>query len=293
MALSSVKWASGITTVPSRRGDLLPRTIISLGRAGFQEIRLFVDGAQAGQFPEYDKFGLETTFRSPQIRTLGSWLLALMELYLRDPRADRYAVFQDDFITYRNLRQYLEAAPFPVQGYCNLFTFPENQKIVDTALDRRVGWFESNQQGRGAVATVFSREAATTILTSKHMIVTKPQTDPSNERSWKSVDGGIMEAFGQIGWREYVHNPSLVQHTGIESSMRNKRHPEAVSFRGEDFDALELLKEIKHPVETHGFTSRQFIGKWQVMAGSSVSCWITIGPDGTARRSHVPDQAAR
>lgn len=237
--MPSITWAYGVTTVPSRRDSLLPRTLDSLKRAGFPSPRLFVDGCQ----PEYagswhDEFGLEVTTRWPTIRTFGNWTLGLAELYIREPHADRYAMFQDDFITYPNLRPYLEDCPYPEKGYWNLYTFPSNQTLCpkDEAGNRREGWFLANQMGRGAVALVFDRLTVHTLLTHQHM-VERPM-DP--RRGHRSIDGGIVTALRKAGWSEYCHNPSLVQHTGDISSMGNKPHKKAESWRGEEFDARKI-----------------------------------------------------
>src|SRR3954465_7467772 len=88
-------WAYGITTVPERRYDLLPRTIHSLARGGFDLPRLFIDGHEKS-YHEWDT--LPQTIRYPAIRTMGNWLLGLWELYIREPAADRYAIFQDDCV---------------------------------------------------------------------------------------------------------------------------------------------------------------------------------------------------
>ena len=72
-----------------------------------------------------------------------------------------------------------------------------------------------------------------------HDMIDKPIA--AGFRGWKKTDGIIITAMKKAGYKEYVHNPSLVQHTGAVSSMRNRPHPQATSFRGEDFDALELL----------------------------------------------------
>lgn len=230
-----------MTTVLSRLDDLLPRTLASLAAAGFDQPRLFVDGERDVSV-YIDRFGLEVTNRYPLLRTFGNWWLALAELYVRTPLADRYAVFQDDFVTYRNLRLYLEACPYPVRGYWNLYTFPVNQALCPAG---HTGWYPSNQLGKGAVALVFDRETVLTLLASRYM-AERPQ---DLHRGHRSVDGGIVTALTQVGWREYVHSPSLVQHTGLHSSMGNDRckgkhtpFPLAPSWRGEGFDALDLLR---------------------------------------------------
>lgn len=233
-----MKWSYGVTTVPSRRKELLPETLASLREGGFDKPRLFVDGDNDAVSWERE-FNLEVTVRHPTIRAFGNWLLALEELYIREPTAERYAIFQDDFVTYRNLRQYLERCKYPDKGYLNLYTFPSNQK-------EQRGWYEGAllnsgpehwQTGRGAVALVFNREAVQTLLMHQHMI----ERPTSAEGGYKRIDGGVVTAMNKAGFREFVHNPSLVQHTGKVSAIGNKPHPLSRSFRGETFDALQLL----------------------------------------------------
>lgn len=231
-----MKWAYGVTTVPSRFNNLLPRTLESLKLAGFDAPRLFVDGDTDSN--DWGRLQYEKTFRYPLLRTHGNWWLALHELYLRNPNADRYAIFQDDLVTYRNLRGYLESVTYPDKGYLNLYTVPQNERLFPKDF---VGFYLSNQMGRGAVALVFDNEACVTLLSSKHMVIRVK--DPI--RGHKVVDGGIVTAMGQAGYKEYVHGPSLVQHTGERSSMGNLPTPLAVNFLGEDFDALQLLRQEK------------------------------------------------
>ncbi len=233
--MKKITWSYGVTTVPSRMKDLLPRTLRSLRAGGFPEPRLFVDGAK-DMNPWVVQFGLEVTIRWPVIRTAGNWTLALWELWLRDPNSYFYAVFQDDFITYRNLRQYLEACEYPTRGYWNLYTFPENQKRAPKGAGPC--WYESNQLGKGGIALVFDQDATVALL-SQHHLVQRAQ-DPN--RGHKSIDGGVVTAMKEAGRKEYVHNPSLVQHTGLISSMSKSKHSLAPSFRGEDFDAMEMLR---------------------------------------------------
>lgn len=230
-----MKWSYGVTTVPSRRDTLLPTTLRSLARGGFGYPRLFVDGATEAELEEYKRFGCEISARSPALRTAGNWFLSLLELYLRDSLADRYALFQDDLVTSHNLRSYLESTPYPPRSYLNLYTMPSNQDLVGKDF---VGWFRSNQFGRGAVGLVFDRNATVLLLSSHHML-TRPQ---DLDKGWKSVDGGIVTAMTKEGYSEFVHSPSLVQHTGKVSSMGTKEQPLAPVFRGEDFDLMELLR---------------------------------------------------
>jgi len=200
--------------------------------AGFDEPRLFIDGPEDNE--EYKGFGLPCTTHHPGFGgSAGNWILALWELYARNPEADRYAIFEDDIITYPNLRKYLDACEYPETGYWNLFTSPRNQKL---APPDKTGWYLSNQRGKGALGLVFSLSAVTTLL-SRPSLVGSPQSG----KYWKSTDGLIVTAFAEAGWKEYVHNPTLVQHTGRISTMGKRKHLPAESFQGENFDAMELL----------------------------------------------------
>lgn len=228
-----MKWAYGITTVPDRIDSYFPETVNSLAAAGFDKPWLFVDRAETqASFPaDYRAWGDRVSFRT-SMGTPANWTISLAELYFREPKANMYALFQDDFITCRTLKDYLSSCSYPDKGYFNLYTFPSNQEICPPG---QKGWYKSNQLGRGAVALVFTPEGVLTLLTQRHL-----WERAQGARRFRAIDGGISEAFKKIGWTEYVHNPSLVQHIGDISSMRNRPHLKAESFPGVDFDLLSL-----------------------------------------------------
>lgn len=249
-----MRWAYGITTVSSRLKTTLPRTLLSLQAAGFNRPRLFVDGVSSEEWARYTTLHkYEATLRQPHIRVFGNWLLGLMELYLRDGLADRFAIFQDDFLTYPNLREYLERCGYPDKGYLNLMTFPKNLKLCPRG---HIGWYAGYQLGMSAVALVFNREAVYNLLTSSYLAA-RPADVNSNRaclprngvpegliRGQVNVDGAISHGMRNAGFVEYVHNPSLVYHIGQVSSFGNLPQPAAGSFRGEHFDCLKLLEEV-------------------------------------------------
>jgi GT2 family glycosyltransferase len=232
----SIKWSYGITTVPQRRDVLLPRTIESLRVAGFDRPHLFID--KCDSVNEYRKFDLPFTARFKNLKTFGHWVSSLWELYATSPHSDRYAIFQDDFVTCRNLKAYLDACPYPKNGYLNLLTFRENHQLIGK---KSTGWHHSDQLGKGAVALVFNRDAVLRILTHPHM--TGWARDPV--RGKKLIDRALSQTLKKCGYKEFIHNPSLIQHTGLNSSMGSDRHPLSTCFRGEDFDAMEFLNEYK------------------------------------------------
>ncbi len=243
-----MQWACGLTTVPERRTDLLPRTIASLRAAGFDQLRLFVDGAKDGA--EWERaHGFETTTRHPKIRAFGNWCLGLAELWIRNPNAHRYAMFQDDFVTYRNLKGYLEKCELAEKTYWNLYTFPHNSfPLHDRALrGSQTGWYPSKQNGRGGVALVFTRRGVIDLLSSLNMI--ERPMDP--DRGHRNLDGGVVNSLvgregkgDGKGYVELVHHPSLVQHEGRFTTIeKNRPHKQATEWMGEGWDAMEMLKK--------------------------------------------------
>lgn len=256
-----MRWQVGVTTCDKRANDpILIRTLNSLDAAGFPPPRIFADavGHDAAATLQ-QKLGLEVTTHSPRIRAFGNFWLGLHELYNRDPAADRYVMAQDDFVAYRNLREYLERTPYPMRSYLNCYLFPSGEQFLAKQGTKTVGWHPSNQLGKGAVLLVFDRAATQTLLSQRHMI--DRVTDPL--RGWRSLDGGVVEAMKIAGWTEMVHYPSLVQHTGEVSSIDKRKgvtgldenfdawrwpeHTFASTFRGETFDALDLLPKEAVP----------------------------------------------
>lgn len=250
--MADKQWSYGVMTCAERRDTLLPRTLASLAQAGFDQPRLFVDAVNSDDvsLDWENQFRLPLSNRWPRLRSYGNWLLGLVELVVREPVADYYAIFQDDFVTYKNLRGYLEHCLYPTSfgrghtpGYWNLFTMTENEQHVPLLNgQKRLGWHLSNQRGRGAVALVFNSLIAYKLLNSSHTY--DRLRDP--KRGCQAIDGGVVTALGHQGVREYIHYPSLVYHTGQQSSMieHHPAHPEvqpqAGTFLGEDYDALDF-----------------------------------------------------
>jgi len=232
-----MQWSYGVLTVPSRKDGLFPDTVASLSAAGFPNPRLFIDGAEDGR--EYSHIGspASITCHSPAVGIFSNWLLALWELFYQSPHADRYVLFEDDIIACKNLRQYLELTGYPLRGFCNLYTWPQNEMLFSKHRGTEKGWCPSLQRGQGAVALMFDNYTASAILTNHQFIEQAKGTD--DERI--CIDGGIMVTMKNMGWKEYVHSPSLVQHVGMTSVLGHDPFPQSTSFPGDEFDALELV----------------------------------------------------
>lgn len=242
------EWAYGVTTVPERRADLLPSTLASLARAGFDRPRLFVDQCTLAEGVGYEsQYRLDVTARGvPGLKTFGNWILGIWELWVRQPRATRYAMFQDDLVASAGLRDYLDGCGYPDDGYLNLYTSPSNQQMAPRNSNGGTveGWFPSNQLGKGAVGLVFDRDTLLALLSSEEHICNRPI---SVDRSTRCIDGGVVDALRKKGRREYCHSPSLLQHTGVHTTMGSKPQPSSVSFRGEGYDVSKLLGSAVPP----------------------------------------------
>jgi hypothetical protein len=245
-ATKPIIWAYGLTTIPSRFNTTLPRTLRSLSIAGFDNPWLFIDGCPDSEVPSH-LVKYQRTCRSPAIKLYGNWLLGMAELYMRNRSATHFVMFQDDLVCSKNLKRFLERVKLPERGYYNLFTFHYNEVVVRGMVP---GWYEAQglnagvvyhgkmqQSGKGAVALMFTKAGVQALITHHHMLMHALDEN----KWWCLVDGGIVQAMNMAGYREYVYTPSLVQHTGIVSSIGGKGNRVAKTFAGENFDLLELL----------------------------------------------------
>jgi hypothetical protein len=246
-SMGRVRWAYGVTTCHARRNDLLPQTLGSLAAAGFDQPHLFVDGSSDWEWYRRE-YGLEVTCRYPALRVAGNWVLSMYELWYRHGDASHFAIFQDDLLASKNMRQYLSWSLYrnkDVLGYWNLYTIPEYEREAK----ERVGWHRTaGELGRGAVALVFSRGALITLLSARHLATRPGDTQSGHVR----IDGGIVSSMWQAGWHEHFHYPSLVQHTGLKSAKSlgadysgSLGQPDTFAtskcWRGEDFDCATLI----------------------------------------------------
>lgn len=240
-----MQWAYGVTTVSERFNTALPTTLRSLAKSGFDQPRLFIDGNS-----KFENCTLEQTVRQPRIGALGNWLLALWELYIRNPKADRYAIFQDDIIVSLNLRTYLEKTThIHTKSFWNLYTVPQNSPseiLINDDWIKKFNiqtinphtWYPSNQMCRGALGLVFNRPGVQALLTSRRMAA-KPQHPTKGTRN---IDGAVVNALNNAGFLEMVHHPSLIQHTGTESVIGNNYPSPSNTFQGEDYDLMTGAK---------------------------------------------------
>jgi hypothetical protein len=237
-----MKWAVGLTTVPSRVERTLRRSIDSLWEAGWKDPRVFLDGTSPFLPPWLTTKPM--TVRSPGMNGFANWVMGLEELVFRFPDYDRYLMVQDDVLYCKGLREYLEQTPWIPGTYLNLILYPDND--IGKPHPGYVGWYPCNRNGQGAQALVFDVAAVETLLT--HPVFYRRRLDRNldnrgREMRTRNIDGGVSKAFEKMGYREYVHSPSLVDHIVEEPSViGNLTQPKISAFPGEDFDCRTLRK---------------------------------------------------
>lgn len=242
----SFRWETAVTTVPSRVYTTLLPTLESLANGGFDQPRLFVDGHLDLVPRWFDQY--RTHIHDQKVFAFGNWLLALHTMLIISPDCDFYAIFQDDVRSSKNVRQFVEASGFPEKkSYLNLVTYPVNHPGVDVPVNQGYeGWHLSNQRGKGAQALIFDREGVMALLSNEQF--NRRCLDLSIDgrgriRGRKNIDGGVCDCLvGQLGYKEYVHSPSMMSHLNdVPSVIGNPAQPKIGSWRGEGFDAMACL----------------------------------------------------
>lgn len=229
------RWAVGMTTAP-RRNPTLERTLGSLERAGWSDLRLFAepDSCIPKRFCE-----LPITLRDTKLGAWPNWFLALSELYQRDTAADAYLLLQDDVVFCRNLRAYLERVLWPDEtvGVVSLYNPLKDGDGEPGFLQR------SSADGlRGALALCFPNYAVRLLLSDAALIGHRRNGETNGARL---IDVVIGRWADQSGLATYYHAPSLAQHIGdtttIWSSSQDKIARQSKDFVGEEFDAMSLI----------------------------------------------------
>ena len=148
------------------------------------------------------------------------------------PLADRVVYMQDDIECVANLRQYLELTTTHEKSYWNCCAYPAN---VNPEVS---GWQPAvSPCGLGAQGLVFTNEGLRTLLSSR-VVIDHPM---DKYRGKEAIDGIVKTALGRAGFTEMVHNPTLVNHVGTQSTIGHEPQPESYGWRGADWNVMELL----------------------------------------------------
>lgn len=245
------KWAIGITTSPRRQGTLR-RTLRSFRDAGWKRETVHIF-AEKGSAHIWDTLGLGP-FRvvrraAPRSGAWPSFLLGLAELFLRDPKAEAYLMIQDDVDLVGGLKEYLSEILWPAKecGCVSLHT-PSH-----LAAKSGAGFFKAELWGRtwGAQGFIFPNESVRALLSDRIVI----------EHRLRGIGDGMQNVDSVVGewcWRNdrpfWLHAPSLVEHTGLHSTLWERQSLEgrrsSKDFPGCKTDIRTHMASL--PEETRG-----------------------------------------
>lgn len=219
------EWAVGMTTAP-RAVSAIERTLDSLKDAGFGDVRLF---AEPESLIPSRFLHLPIVWRESRLGPFPNWLLALSEMYLRQPRADAFLLCQDDVQFARGLRTFLEAELWPAEhvGVVSLYAGGDRfSRLADGFHRDESGW-----DALGALAYVFPNVALRTLL-SHPLILSHRRRGPTNGEI--NIDSLVGEWCRTCGLPAFVHVPGLAQHLGdtstLSSALRNTGNRHSQSF---------------------------------------------------------------
>ncbi len=200
---SIMDFAVAVTTAP-RPIPTLERTLASLRRAGFDEVRVVDDLLHDGAW--------------------SNWLFAVRTLLAERPAADALLVCQDDIVCCRGLRAHLDRTLWPdgPVAVCSPYCPAPYRHDRQGWHRQRRGWYLV-----GALCWAMPRAAAEAIL-----------CDLGQVEARSRVDARVGQWAKWTRHSVWYHTPSLVQHTGNgNSALGDKLENElrrAVDFIGED-----------------------------------------------------------
>ena len=236
------RFAVGVLTAP-RDEATLPGTLRSLTEAGFDRLHVFAEpnspvatGAECVVIRRPNTVAPRLAQITPQpdgdqAGRFGNWqnyLQALADLLKLNPEAQALVIAQDDIAIAPGTRQFLESDLWPAHpvGLVSLYT-PRTQE-----RDRRVGCRRRQDWCRqGALCNVFPRAIAELFVNHPVALLWQREAGPAWLRNADdAATGTILRAMQRPA---YSYVPSLVEHTGEQSSLghagntgnRNARHP--------------------------------------------------------------------
>jgi hypothetical protein len=172
---------------------------------------------------------------------------------VRNPWADRYAVFQDDILVVKGLREYL-SRPMPPKAYLNLVSHSANEHVMggfgwrqaqflydEVQRKRLLADSDSDNRhranltfGKGACGLVFDAAGVLALLSHESFV----GRHVDRKKGTCNIDGGVVDCMHSLGYTEMVHCPSLLDH---RDGVSTKGHPnpggwKALTFPGELYD---------------------------------------------------------
>ncbi len=177
--------AIGITTC-ERKEPTLQASLESIRAAGFENPMVVEDAQHRGSW---------NTFRMTLATMIAKW-----------PSADAFLIFQDDVNVSTNTRDYLHRVLWPDDkntGVCSLYCSGIYSPSITT------GWERHHTETYGALALCFTPSSARLFIA---------QTLPGQQGEAR-VDLKVGRWCRSAGLSYWIHVPSLVEHTGVTSTI--------------------------------------------------------------------------
>lgn len=196
---SRLRWAVGLLTAP-RPESTIGTTLRGLLDAGFEDIQIF---AEPGSSVPREFAHLPRTVHGRKLGNVANFFTSLASLFLGQPEADAYALFQDDIEPARGLRAWCEDQFWPDgAGLVSLYTCLAHQDTEPGWRVRKLGAYRTF----GSQALVFRRDVLKEFLSDGRLL-------EIHERGRVHGDDMILGEWAERrGIGMAYHTPSLVAH---------------------------------------------------------------------------------
>lgn len=208
-----MRWAVGLTSA-WRQSPTIETSLSSIQSAGWKTTRVFAEPGSQILSGDNSVSGHSVCERAGTLGAFPNWYLGMTELYLREPLAEAFLMFQDDVMLAANTREYVERTlwPAPEVGVVSLYC-PSQEHVSGCTGYKRI---DSGWDAWGALAYVFSNPGLRAFLSDLVVLNHRHHGPAGGLRNIDSVVGNWCQ---RVGLPYFVHVPSLVQHIGATSTI--------------------------------------------------------------------------
>ena len=253
-----VKWTVGVVTTPRQSEYYLNDTLESIKNSGWDCINLFAE--PDSKIPS--NFDDNLVKRSKKYGNWTNWVCGLFELFMNNPNSDYFIMFEDDIVLCHNIKPYLEYCLPELVPFASISLYTPSYYCVPKRC------FHNECRGWNTYCTqtvVMSKKSVNKFLTNYNVIAHRtgetacPKTADITSKTWPEYKNTCKD--GIIGrWAKeenlpiYYHSPSLVEHIGEDSSLKDQpakifsQHHTSKDFVGEDFNASNWIGK---PIKVH------------------------------------------
>lgn len=223
--MDSNLWAIGVQTC-NRNENYLNHSLESVSRGGWDHLTIFAD------YESNISSNYPINYRPYQFGDWSNWICGLFELYVLNPKANYFLMFEDDITCCKNLKTYLEWAIPRLGdfGCLSLYTPNRYKKEIDCWHDES----DADWALVGGQAILFTRKSLKRFLSNEKILNYSELSNIAKDRAI-----GIW-AFKQE--TVLYHTPSLVNHCGENSTTGSIMH-KSIDYVGDDFDANSLINQ--------------------------------------------------